>query len=125
MKYKTCVSVFLLLTTLTVFSQEDLYSALTIPKELKENANAVIRLNDVHVSIESQQKMTITLNRIVTVLNEKGNRYLHAAVGYDNYRKVKKIEVVIFNEVGKEIKRVKKKKFIDHSAVEIHLHRFY
>ncbi len=118
MNIKNFVSVTLFLITFSIFSQDHLYSSLTIDPELKKNANAVVRLNDKVVTIESQQKMTITLNRIVTVLNEKGNRHLQAIVGYDNYRKVKKIEAVIFNESGKEIKKIKKRDFIDHSAVD-------
>ncbi len=118
MKIKTCVSVFLLLTTLAVFSQDNLYSALTIPKELKENANAVIRANKYQIIIESQQKMIITLNRVVTVLNEKGNVYPQAFVGYDNFRKVKKIEAKVYDENGLELKKYKKNDFIDQSAVD-------
>jgi Domain of Unknown Function with PDB structure (DUF3857)/Domain of Unknown Function with PDB structure (DUF3858) len=118
MNIKKFVSITLLFVTFSIFSQDHLYSSLTIDSELKKNANAVVRLNDINIEIISQNKMIIKQKRIVTVLNEKGNRHLQAAVGYDNYRKIKKIEAFIFNESGKEIKKIKKRDFIDHSAVD-------
>jgi transglutaminase-like putative cysteine protease len=112
-------SLFFLVISLCCFSQtEDLYSALLVPDELKINANAIVRLNDLTVLIESIDQLSIVQKRIVTVLNEKGNSQVQAFSGYDKYNKIKKIEAKIFNETGKEIKRFKKNDFIDHSAVD-------
>ncbi|MCF7569543.1 DUF3857 domain-containing protein [Sabulilitoribacter arenilitoris] len=118
MVLKPIVNIMLLLATLTAFSQDDLYSSLTIPDDLKKGANAVVRLNEMHVVIESQNKILISLDRVVTVFNEKGNQHLQAGVGYDNHIKVKKIEAVIFDENGEVLKKKKKRDFIDYSAVD-------
>lgn len=107
------------LLSLFLYSQDRaLLSAITIPNELKANANAIIRLEDFHVDIESQDEMKITYSSIVTVLNEKGNSSVKAFIGYDKYKKIKKIEGIIFDEFGQEIKKLRKKDFIDHSAVD-------
>ncbi|MCL6295562.1 DUF3857 domain-containing protein [Jejuia spongiicola] len=115
---KPITSILMLFVTLTIFSQDNLYSSLTIPEDLRKNANAVVRLNSLQVSIKSQREIVVNLNRIVTVFNEKGNRHLQAGVGYDKHRRVKAIEALIFDENGNEIKKIKKRDFIDHSAVD-------
>jgi Domain of Unknown Function with PDB structure (DUF3857)/Domain of Unknown Function with PDB structure (DUF3858) len=118
MKFKICVSVFLLLTTLTVFSQDDLYSALTIPKELKENANAVVRYDDIDITIKAYNKMVFNNKRIVTILNSSGDSKLGTTIGYDDNTSIKKLEARIYNQFGKEIKKIKKNNFVDVSAVD-------
>ncbi|WP_406682752.1 DUF3857 and transglutaminase domain-containing protein [Seonamhaeicola sp. MEBiC1930] len=115
---KYIVSIFLVFTTSLIFSQNNLYSSLTIPENLSKNANAVVRLNEMEVIIESQKRMTIHLKRIITVLNEEGNRNVGAISGYDRYNKIKKIEAIVYDEHGDEIKKIRKKDFIDHSAVD-------
>ena len=118
MKFKIYVSVFLLLTTLTVFSQDDLLSALTIPIELKENANAVVRYDDIDITIKAYNKMLFNNKRIVTILNSSGNSKLGATIGYDNNTTIKKLEARIYNQFGEEIKKIKKNNFVDVSAVD-------
>jgi Domain of Unknown Function with PDB structure (DUF3857)/Domain of Unknown Function with PDB structure (DUF3858) len=118
MKFRTFVSTFLLLTTLTVFSQNELYSALTIPKELKENANAVVRYDDIDIIIKASNKMVFNNKRIVTILNSSGNSKLGTSIGYDDNTSIKKLEARIYNQFGKEIKRIKKNNFVDVSAVD-------
>lgn len=118
MYIKNIFSILVLLITLQSFSQEQYYNSFSIDSDLMKNANAVVRLNDLNVIVESQDRMTITYNTIVSILNEKGNKNFHAAVGYDGFNKVKKIEAVIYDENGKVIKKIKKRDFIDHSAVD-------
>ena len=118
MKRKYFTYWFLLLFLSFGFSQNEMYSSSTIDQNLVQGANAVVRLNQQEVIIESQQKMTIEQRRIITVLNEEGNRYVGAGVGYDEYQKIKKIEAVIYDDSGNEIKKIKKKDFIDQSAVD-------
>ena len=119
MKIKLLLPLFILFFNGNfIYSQGNTYSVSNISDELKKNANAVIRLNDIQIVIESQRKIKTSLHRVVTVLNEKGDRYLNAGVGFDNYIKVKSIQAIVFDEFGEEIKKIKKKDFIDHSAVD-------
>jgi hypothetical protein len=48
------------------------YSTMLISDSLKENANAIVRLNQIDITISSQRSMTINTKRVITVLNEKG-----------------------------------------------------
>ena len=118
MSFKTLIKLFTICNTIIVFSQDNLYSSKTIPNQLLEHANAVVRYSDLNVSIASRKDMTIRIKRIVTVLNKKGNNVVQAGAGYDNYLKVKKIEAIVYDDEGNEIKKFKKRDFIDHSAVD-------
>lgn len=118
MNYKNIVGIILLLTTLNVMSQSGTYAVSEIPEELKKNANAVVRLSNLDILIEKKNEMTLTYTRVVTVLNERGNRFVEAYAGYDNQLKIRKIEAQIYDEYGEEIKKIKKRDFIDQSAVD-------
>ncbi len=96
---------------------EKLLSSHTIPENLRENANAVVRLDDNHIEIKSFNKMVYTNKRIVTILNSSGNFKVGTTVGYDNNISIKKLEARIFNASGEEIKKIKKNDFEDMSAV--------
>ena len=81
---------YLFISFCCISQTEEIYSALLVPDELKANANAVVRLNELTVSIESIDELIISQKRIVTVLNEKGNSQVQALSGYDKYNKIKK-----------------------------------
>ena len=105
-------------TAISLFGQELNFSALTLSKELKENANAVIRLNSTVVDVLDVDEMEISVTRIVTVLNKLGNNKVRSGVGYDNNSKISKLSAVVYNAFGKEIKKFKKNDFLDVSAVD-------
>ncbi len=115
---KKIVGVFILLMTLTVTSQENLYTSYTIPANLKEKANAVIRSQEVYISLKSSSEMYVTKKKIITVLNKEGNNDVDAYVHYDNNLKIKSLEVLVFDNFGNEIKKIKKNDFKDVSAVD-------
>ncbi|WP_348813065.1 DUF3857 domain-containing protein [Flavobacterium maritimum] len=101
-----------------IFAQKAEYSSLTISDSLKENANAVVRLNQIDIVITSQRSMNIKTKRVVTVLNEKGLTSIDAVEGYDKRTTINNIEATVFDAAGKEIKRIKRKDFKDRSAVD-------
>jgi transglutaminase-like putative cysteine protease len=116
-KFTSIISVVFLFITSFLFAQKNDYSALTISDSLKENANAVVRLNQIDIVIASQRSMNIKTKRVVTVLNEKG---FDAVEAYENYNKsspVKSILAIVYDAFGKEIKRIKRGDFRDVSAV--------
>ncbi|WP_052143718.1 DUF3857 domain-containing protein [Wocania ichthyoenteri] len=118
MTLKPIANIVMLFATLTVFSQDSLYSSLTISKDLKENSNAVIRLNEVVISLKSSSEMSVKEKRIITVLNKQGNKNIDAYVHYDNNVKIKTLEVLAFDAFGNEIKKIRKNDFKDVSAVD-------
>lgn len=97
------------------FSQNYSYSA--IPEELLKNADAVVRLDQMSVVIKARDLMVVSSKRVVTVLNENGDRYIHGFAFYDKSDKISALEAKIYNKQGEEIKKIKKKEFFDQSAV--------
>jgi hypothetical protein len=116
-KFVSTISIIFLFTTTLLFAQKSEYSSQTISDSLKENANAVVRLNQIDIVIASQRSMNIKTKRVVTVLNERG---IDAVDAYENYGKtspVKSILATVYDAFGKEIKKIKRGDFRDVSAV--------
>jgi hypothetical protein len=110
--------IFVPLVTLVATAQDpNLLFANTIPLELRVNANAVIRYDDINIDILAYNNMLFTQKRIVSVLNKEGNTDLEAFFHYDKNIDIKQLEARIYNEMGKEIKKIKRTDFKDVSAV--------
>ncbi|TWO33381.1 DUF3857 domain-containing protein [Seonamhaeicola sediminis] len=105
-----------LLVTLSVFSQNNI--SLTIPNNLKENANAVIREHSIDVTLRSSSDMHVVQKRVVTVLNKQGNDHIDAYLYYDDNKRIISLEAIVFDAFGRQIKKIKKKDFKDVSAVD-------
>lgn len=112
------IPILLLFQSFALFAQDSKLNALIIPQTLKENSNVVIRSNDVIVKVTSIDQMIVKQRKVITILNKLGNSDVGAVVGYDNNTKVTKLEARIYNSLGKEIKKITKKKFTDVSAVD-------
>src|SRR5690606_2444127 len=111
------LALFLFIAYFQSFSQE-YYNSLLIPKELKENANAVVRLDETFIEIKSINQLLIKKKYIITVLNKEGNKNILDWVYYDNSIKINQSQATVYDAVGKEIKKFKKKDFINQSAVD-------
>ena len=92
-------------------AQDSDYRVDLLNKNLTENANAVVRYDEMVVELSSQRQMTLERKRAVTVLNEKGKSYAMAYVAYDDSRKVKNIQAIIYDATGKELDKIKEKDF--------------
>lgn len=99
-------------------SQEMDMSISTIDENLISHADAVIRHHKKHVKILSRKEMEISFQRIVTVLNKNGNKHTNTFVGYNNSINVKNSSAEIYNKDGELIKKIRKKDFLDVSAVD-------
>ena len=109
---------FLLLVYTTVTAQNINYATLLIPEILKENANSTVRNQSIIVTITSQKSMSVSTLKVVTVFNKYGLNNIDAIEYYDKSRKVKSIEATIYNSFGKEIKKIKRKDFLDQSVAD-------
>ncbi len=111
----------LTVSVLTIFiasAQESIFlSSLTIPKSLTTNANAVLRLEENNIVLNSYKSMNVKYKRVVTVLNKKGNTNVDAFLHFDKNVGVKKLSAIVYNKFGKQLKKIKKKDFMDVSAV--------
>ena len=111
-----CLVILFSITLLS--AQKSEYASLLIPDSLKQNANAVVRLDQIDILISSQRSMNVKQKRIVTVLNEKGQEAINAYEYYDKKTTVENIQATVFDAFGNEIKKIKRKEFKDQSAVD-------
>ncbi|WP_281298139.1 DUF3857 domain-containing protein [Flavobacterium limnophilum] len=102
----------------TVFAQKTEYSTLLISDSLKQNSNAVVRLDQIDIVISSQRDMNIKEKRVVTVLNEKGQEAIDAYEHYNKKTTVENIQATVFDAFGNEIKKLKRKDFRDQCATD-------
>lgn len=116
MRITTLVVLFIAIIATKLNAQKINYTAVNIADSLKNNANAVVRLNQLDISIASQRSMNIKTKRVVTVLNELGLKAVDAVENFDKRRSVKNIEAVVYDNFGNEIKKIKRKDFKEQSA---------
>lgn len=105
------------LSSVFCFSQDNIYSSRNIPDNLKKDANAVVRLNTLDITLESPSAMYETQKRVITVLNKQGNENIDTYVYYDDNIKIKKLQVLVYDDYGNLIKKFKERDFKDVSAV--------
>ncbi|AZJ32672.1 Transglutaminase-like superfamily protein [Tenacibaculum mesophilum] len=120
MKINT-LTIFLIVFMLcsNIFSQEKQnLSSISIPKELKESANAIIRLNKTIIDVESMDHLVVKQQRIVTVLNKLGKKHISAYKHYNNDTKITKLSAIIYDALGNKIKKYSKSDFQDVSAID-------
>ncbi len=112
------LALILFVTPLLTFSQnkED-FSALSVDPALSKGADSVLRYEDISLDFSEEGKLTTTIDRIVTVYNKTGLRDVNAVTFYDNNTKVGDLEVIIYNLLGEEVEKIKKRDFKDYSAV--------
>lgn len=106
---------FLISSHFYSYSQTDNWSVLSIPDSLKENANAVIRTEEIAIEIKSVNNYRKVTNRVVTVLNEAGLRLVDANEYYDKSTSVSELEAVVYDALGNELKKIKRKDFKDNA----------
>lgn len=117
-KFSKAFFFVLLLITNPLISQTSSYNAFSIKKELKENANAVVRNHNIQIDVVNSAKIIIQIDRVITVLNKLGNSNVGAYVHYDDNSKITKLTATIYDALGNEVQKISKNKFIDVSAVD-------
>ncbi len=108
---------YLWLMALVLVSPARGYNVTDIPGPLKENADAVIRLDRKEFTFLSAGSATLTVKYVVTVLNEKGEEEAEMAIQYDKEIKIASLEGVIYSESGAVTKRLTIKDFVDRALI--------
>jgi len=109
--------VFLLVLPTILFSQNPNYRVSAIDESLLKNANAVVRLDQINITVEKRDYMVISSKRVVTVFNKEGEKFIHAQAPYDKNDRILQLEARVFDKMGNEIKKFKERDFLDQSAV--------
>ena len=129
---KILLFAFLVLMAFSLYSQN--YNVSLIPDSLKENANAVIRYEEYHISIKSIDRAIVKHKYAITILNEDGNGFAEYSNDYSQLNSLSDITGHLYNASGKKLKSVKKADIQDepesdgfslHQDDRIKKHNFY
>ena len=106
MKSRLTFLFFLITLNIDVRAQEiNPYSLQKIADSLKENANAVYRLDEGFLNVESPSKYNLKVHQVITILNSNGAQYLHHSFGIDKFRKVQDVSIKVYNNAGLLVKK--------------------
>jgi len=94
-------------------AEEYKYKVSDIPKDLKVGANSVVRVYDMDFVIESKSKAIETVKYAITILNNKARGLSQISEYYDDDTSLKIKSILIYDKLGKLIKKVKKKEIFD------------
>lgn len=104
--------VMVLMSLITCVHAQD-FNANNISQELKLNANAVKRLEELHVTIKALDKVIIRHRYAITVLNEQGNEYAEYKNSYSTLEDLSDISGTLYDAAGRKVRSVKKKDIED------------
>lgn len=112
MKQLQVIAILILLTLRTLGSDStNVYDASVIRKELRENANVVVRYSRTDLQVFAPDKAVIKVREIVTILNAKGESELVFYEETDKFHILEDAEIKLYNASGSLIEKHKKKDF--------------
>lgn len=99
-----------------IFAAEDKYPVSTIPDNLKNLSNAVVRNASVVFELKAINKATLKEEYAITILNKNALRAAYFIKPYDQFSKVKSINGAIYDAYGKLVKKFKQEDILDYTA---------
>lgn len=105
---------------LFILSQTQAYGQFVIQKvdSLQENACAIVDNYSAVFSQTDLNNATLSVNKVITILNEQGEEYGYFNETYDKFRELKDFSGVIKNMSGTVVKKIGKKDLISSSLSE-------
>jgi transglutaminase-like putative cysteine protease len=102
----TCVFCF---TSFFAIAQKNNFDASLIADSLKKNADAVVRLENKVFEVTKMDRATYKEQQVITILSEKGNKYLNFKEYSSDFIKLEDASVIVYDGSGKIIEKYKKK----------------
>ncbi len=94
------------------------FSILAISDSLKKDAYAIYHLDEGILNVKAPGKYTFEVHQVITILNSDGSYILSRRHGINKFHKMDDIEIKVFNSLGSEIKKYKKKDFVVNAAYD-------
>lgn len=88
-----------------------------IPMELRSNANAVIRNEEITMQVIDLDNVIYKKKISITILNSSGEDYAVMVVHYDKSRIVKNLKGNLYDQEGKLVYKIPESKFKDYSNI--------
>jgi hypothetical protein len=93
------------------------YNVGLIPDSLKKDARVVVRDDEYILEIRNASKAITREHHVYTIMNESGDNLGGFFSGYDKFNSINSITLGLYDAMGKELKRVKKKEMEDRSYI--------
>ena len=94
------------------------YAATDIPDSLIKDVNAVIRVDENSLDIQSPSRYNLKVRKVVTVLNSEAKNHFSHSFHIDKFNKIDYIEISLYNKLGLLLKKYSKKDFTIQSAYD-------
>ena len=94
------------------------YSTALIPDSLRKGARAVVREDELILEIKSPAKAVEREHEVYTVLNPNGDNLGGMMVGYDKFESIRDISGVLYDSLGKVVRKAKRKDMQDKGYVD-------
>ena len=91
------------------------YSTRLIPDSLRKEARVVVREDEMILEIRSPSKAILKEHHVYTILNENGDNWGGFITNYDKFTEINSVSIVLYDSLGKELKKAKKKDMDDRS----------
>lgn len=101
--------IFSICTLLANGQDKPQYAVSLIPDSLKKDVNSVIREHKEVLEVKRPGRGKQEVKRVVTVLNDKADRYLVFVEYPDQFRKIDDVEINVYDEKGNYIRHYKRK----------------
>lgn len=98
------------------------YAAILIPDSLRENANAVVRLDRGVFTVKSLTEATYYAKFAITILNKNADNWAHFSVNYDMYSEISYVKGFVYDEMGKVIRKFKNDDVNDQALTDYSLY---
>jgi len=107
---------FLLSPLLLPAQDEPSYNVMNIQAGLRENADAVVRSQEITFSVSAPDEAVFKEKRVVTLLNNKSG-YNKLVLQYSSFNKIGRIRGSIYDAHGNFLREIEKKETRDYSAI--------
>ncbi len=87
------------------------WNVLLIPDSLKKNTRMVERENEIILELKSPGKAVQREHHVFTILNENGDNLGGYESFYGKFNSINSITGILYDANGKEVKRVKRKRY--------------
>lgn len=104
-------TLLLCIVSVSAFAQD--YNVNSIPDSLKQKVNAVLRFEELKVSILSTSKAKVKHSYAITILNEAGDEFSGYEGSYSKMYTLNDLSGHLYDASGKQLKSVKKKDIAD------------
>src|SRR5688572_26301462 len=88
---------------LLVFGRDGDWPVSKIPSALLKNANAVLRLEELHFEINDTKDAVYRNHYVITILDETADHWGDLVEYYNKFREIQSIEGTLYDADGKEL----------------------